>query len=124
MAGRYAADAAVAAQEALIAETTAAGARLSAEGKASGADATERLDAATRGRAALAAKIPTDLLGLYERLAARGPGAGLLQHRTCGGCRMVLAGTDLQKIALAAEDDVVHCPECGCILVRTYESGL
>jgi len=119
-----AANAALAAQEALIAQTNAEGARLSAEGKAAVADATERFEAATRDRAALAAKIPADLLGLYDRLAARGNGAGLLEHRTCGACRMVLAGTDLQKIALAAEDDVVTCPECGCILVRTYESGL
>ena len=37
---------------------------------------------------------------------------------------MVLAGTDLQAIRQAAEDAVVTCPECGCILVRTEESGL
>ena len=37
---------------------------------------------------------------------------------------MVLAGTDLQAMRLAAEDAVVTCPECGCILVRTEESGL
>jgi len=117
-------DAAVAAQEALIAETNAEGARLSAEGKAAVAEATELLAAATRDRAALAAKLPAELVGLYDRLSARGNGAGLLEHRMCGGCHMMLAGTDLQKIALAAEDDVVNCPECGCILVRTYESGL
>ena len=37
---------------------------------------------------------------------------------------MVLAGTDLQVLRQAAEDHVVTCPECGCILVRTEESGL
>ena len=37
---------------------------------------------------------------------------------------MVLSGTDLHTLGQAAEDDVVTCPECGCILVRTEESGL
>ncbi|MBZ6373036.1 MAG: C4-type zinc ribbon domain-containing protein, partial [Microbacterium hominis] len=69
-------------------------------------------------------RVPADLLGLYERLAARGVGAGLLRRRTCEGCHMVLSGTDLGALRQAAEDDVVMCPECGCILVRTDESGL
>ena len=37
---------------------------------------------------------------------------------------MVLAGTDLGVLRQAAADDVVTCPECGCILVRDDESGL
>ena len=37
---------------------------------------------------------------------------------------MVLSGTDLQRIRQAADDAIVNCPECGCILVRTEESGL
>ena len=60
----------------------------------------------------------------YDRVAARSAGAALLRRGTCEGCRMVLAGTDLQTVRLAAEDAVVTCPECGCILVRTEESGL
>ncbi|HET8928361.1 MAG TPA: C4-type zinc ribbon domain-containing protein [Microbacterium sp.] len=118
------ADAEVAAQEALIAVTNDEGARLSAEAKASVADATARFDAATRERVAVAAAVPADLLALYERLAARSAGAALLQRRTCEGCRMVLSGTDLQAIRQSPEDAVVTCPECGCILVRTDESGL
>ena len=118
------ADAAVAAQEALIAATNAEGARLSAEGKEAVAAATATWEAATRDRAAVAGRVPADLLGLYERLAARGVGAGLLRRRTCEGCHMVLSGTDLGALRQAAEDDVVMCPECGCILVRTDESGL
>lgn len=114
----------VAAQEALIASTNDEGARLSGEGKAAVADATARHEAASRDRAAVAATIPADLLSMYDRLAERGTGAGLLVQRTCEGCRMVLAGTDLQKIRQAAEDDVVTCPECECILVRSDDSGL
>ncbi len=118
------ADAAVAEQEALIAATNAEGAELSAEGKRAVAEATAAFDAATRDRAAVAGAVPADLLGMYDRLAVRSAGAAFLRRRTCEGCHMVLAGTDLQVLRQAAEDDVVTCPECGCILVRDGESGL
>ena len=118
------ADAAVAEQEALIAATNAEGAELSAEGKRAVAEATAAFDAATRDRAAVAGAVPADLMGMYDRLAVRSAGAAFLRRRTCEGCHMVLAGTDLQVLRQAAEDDVVTCPECGCILVRDGESGL
>lgn len=119
-----ASDASVAEQEAVIAATNAEGARLSAEGKAAVAAATARWESARRDREAVAARVPADLLALYDRLAARGVGAGLLRRRTCEGCHMVLSGTDLQTLRQAADDDVVMCPECGAILVRSDESGL
>ena len=118
------ADAAVAEQEALIARTNAEGSDLSAGAKRVVAEATAAFDAATRDRAAIASTIQADLLALYDRLAVRSAGAALLIRRTCEGCRMVLAGTDLQVLRQAAEDQVVMCPECGCILVRGEESGL
>ena len=37
---------------------------------------------------------------------------------------MVLAGTDMQTSGCPPKTLVVTCPECGCILVRTEESGL
>lgn len=119
-----AAGASVEAQEAEIARVNTEGARLSAEGKAAVAEATARMETAVRDRAALVGTIPADLLATYDRVAARSAGAAVLRQRTCEGCRMVLAGTDLQAIRQAAEDDVVFCPECGCILVRTEDSGL
>jgi predicted nucleic acid-binding Zn-ribbon protein len=70
------------------------------------------------------ATIAQDLVTLYDRLAARNPGAALLRARTCEGCRMMLSGTDIAAARQAAEDVVLTCPECGCILVRTEESGL
>ena len=118
------ADAAVAEQESLIAATNAEGAELSAEGKRAVAEATAAFDAATRDRAAVAGGVPADLLALYDRLAVRSAGAAFLRRRTCEGCHMVLAGTDLQVLRQAGENDVVMCPECGCILVRDDESGL
>ncbi|WP_345802615.1 C4-type zinc ribbon domain-containing protein [Microbacterium sp. AZCO] len=118
------ADAAVAEQEALIAETNAEGGRLSAEGKQAVADATATFEQATRDRAAVAGAVPADLLALYDRISQRTTGAALLRARTCEACRMVLAGTDLQSLRQAPDDLVVTCPECGAILVRTEESGL
>lgn len=118
------ADAAVAEQEAVMADTNAEGAALSAEAKRVVAEASATFDAATRDRAAVANGVAADLLAYYDRVAARSSGAALLRRGTCEGCRMVLAGTDLQAARLAAEDEVLTCPECGCILVRTEESGL
>ena len=118
------AESAVAAQEAVIAETNAEGATLSAEAKRVVAEATAAFEGATRDRAAIAGSIAADLLTYYDRVAARSAGAALLRRGTCEGCRMVLAGTDMQSLRLSAEDAVVTCPECGCILVRTEESGL
>lgn len=117
-----AADAAVAEQEALIATTNDEGAALSAEARRVIAEADAVIEASARDRAA--ETVPADLLALYDRIVTRSAGAALLTARTCGGCRMVLAGTDLQQLRQAAEDTVVTCPECGCILVRTEESGL
>jgi uncharacterized protein len=119
-----AADAAVAEQETLIAEVNDEGGRLSAAGKAEVAEATSRFEAASRDRAAVAETIPADLLAFYDRLTARSAGAALLRRQTCEGCRIMLSGTDLHAVRQAAEDAVVTCPECGCILVRTEESGL
>lgn len=119
-----ASEAAVAAQEGVIGAINEEGARVSAQGKSAVAAAEATYDSAGRDRGAVAAKVPAELLALYERLAARGVGAGLLRARTCEGCHMVLSGTDLQTVRHAATDDVVNCPECGGILVRTDESGL
>ncbi|WP_029145492.1 zinc ribbon domain-containing protein [Microbacterium luticocti] len=118
------AEAAVAEAEGRLAEVNDEGARLSAEAKTAVADATTQVEQATRDRAAVASDLPAELVELYERAAQRSAGAALLRRQTCEGCRMVLSGTDLAAVRTAAEDAVVTCPECGCILVRTEESGL
>lgn len=118
------AESAVAAQQALIDETVAEGTRLTAAAKAQIAGATADGERLARDRAALADSVAPSLMAEYERRAGRTAGAALLRRATCEGCRMVLAGTDLNLIRHAADDDVVSCPECGCILVRTEESGL
>ncbi|WP_156759738.1 zinc ribbon domain-containing protein [Microbacterium karelineae] len=118
------AEAAVAEQQALLDETTAEGQRLSAEGKAAVQRATDDVAALTRDRAAVAARIPADLLADYARIGKRAPGAGHFQQGTCGGCHMSISPRDLAALKTLADDEVAHCPECGCIMVRTAESGL
>ncbi|UXA16293.1 zinc ribbon domain-containing protein [Mycobacterium sp. SMC-4] len=73
----------------------------------------------TSRRELLAAQIDEALLALYERQRARsGVGAGALQGRRCGACRIEIDKGELARIAAAAEDDVLRCPECSAILLR------
>ncbi|OUZ09439.1 hypothetical protein BHE97_10285 [Aeromicrobium sp. PE09-221] len=84
------------------------------------------LSDAEAGRGALAARVPDDLLALYEKLRANqgGVGAALLRAKRCEGCRLELNGADLRELSQAPDDEVLRCPECSRILVRTSESGL
>jgi predicted nucleic acid-binding Zn-ribbon protein len=72
----------------------------------------------------LVAELDADLAALYERQRARGgAGAGLLQGRRCGACRIEIDKGELARIAAAADDDVLRCPECGAILLRVKGTG-
>jgi uncharacterized protein len=67
----------------------------------------------------LTAALDPELVALYERQRADGgPGAGALQGRRCGACRIEIDRGELSRISVAAEDDVLRCPECGAILLR------
>ncbi len=80
---------------------------------------------AENARAALAERIPADLLALYERQRQRyGVGASLLQHGVSKASGVSLTEDELQSIRAAAPDDVIICPSSDAILVRTAESGL
>lgn len=97
---------------------------------------TERRDAAIadidageagrrRAREEIVVTVPADVLAVYERRReARGVGAALLQQRRCQACRLELDRTAISALRAAAPDELVHCEECGVILVRTKESGL
>ncbi|WP_326549201.1 C4-type zinc ribbon domain-containing protein [Mycolicibacterium sp. ND9-15] len=72
----------------------------------------------------LVASLDPDLVGLYERQRARGgAGAGQLQGRRCGACRIEIDKGELARISGAADDDVLRCPECGAILLRVKGTG-
>lgn len=78
-----------------------------------------------RARADVVATLPEDLLAAYEkRRAQQGTGAALLLARRCQACRLELDRTAVSELRAAAPDQIVHCEECGVILVRTPESGL
>lgn len=121
-----AAEAQVAGIDAERAEIAAEVARVEGErDQAAGGLATER-DQAERDRTTIAGTLPDDLLAFYEQRRARGGGVGaaLLRQRTCSGCTITLTGSDLDAVRRSAPDEVVQCPECDRILVRTDESGL
>ena len=80
--------------------------------------------AAVAERAELAATFDPDLLAVYEKtLAKNGIGAARLFNGTSEGSGMQLSPGDLADIRRAAEDDIVFCPDSGCILVRSAEWG-
>ncbi len=80
---------------------------------------------ASAGRRTIEGKVPADLLALYEKQRARyGTGASLLQHGVSKASGVKLLEDELQKIRVAAPDDVLICPSSDAILVRTSESGL
>jgi uncharacterized protein len=74
----------------------------------------------------LVADVPEQLLAVYERMRAQlgGVGAAALRRRRCEGCRLELTEADLATIRSAPDDEVLRCPECNRILVRTPESGV
>jgi hypothetical protein len=72
----------------------------------------------------LVASLDADLVALYERQRARGgAGAGPLLGRRCGACRLEIDQGERARIAAAAEDEVLRCPECGAILLRVKGTG-
>jgi predicted nucleic acid-binding Zn-ribbon protein len=72
----------------------------------------------------LVVELDADLVALYERQRSHGgPGAGMLQGRRCGACRIEIDRGELARISAAAEDEVLRCPECGAILLRIKATG-
>jgi hypothetical protein len=77
-------------------------------------------------RAETAATLPADLRDLYDKVRGQhgGLGAAALRARRCEGCHLEINGADLRELADKPDDEVLRCPECSRILVRTAESGL
>lgn len=75
-------------------------------------------------RAALYPQITADLAALYQKLADQhgGLAAAALERGRCGGCRLELNGADLREVMTKPADELVRCPECSRILVRTLDS--
>lgn len=109
-----------AAVEALQADLTAVQQAL--DGQLDEIEQTRRQYATRRDE--LTAALDPELIALYERQrAGGGPGAGPLLGRRCGACRIEIDRGELSRISVAAEDDVLRCPECGAILLRVKGVG-
>lgn len=70
-------------------------------------------------------RVSEDLLALYTKLAGQygGLAAGVLERGRCSACRLELNSSDLREVLAKPADDVVRCPECNRILVRTLDAG-
>ena len=59
------------------------------------------------------------LLELYEKIrTSGGTGAAALREGKCYGCHLSINSVELNRLKTLAEDEVVRCEECRCILVR------
>ncbi|MGH9291964.1 MAG: zinc ribbon domain-containing protein [Acidimicrobiales bacterium] len=70
-------------------------------------------------RQEVAAELSEGLRADYERLRAKlgGIGAARLVNGSCGGCHLKLPASERDRIARAPSGTVVHCEQCGRILV-------
>ena len=78
------------------------------------------LEAIAKERAETLAIVSPELTTLYEKVRAanNGTGAAALIAGACTGCHLSINTIELKRIAELAEDEVVRCEECRCILVR------
>jgi len=78
------------------------------------------IEATKSDRASEITSINAELVALYEKIRAsnNGTGAAALVGNQCKGCHLTINTIELQRIASLAEDEVVRCEECRCILVR------
>lgn len=72
------------------------------------------------GRGDLVEAVPTELLAEYERLRPLHGGVAVarLAGPTCLGCHISLAAAEVDQLRRQPADAIVHCPDCGCLLVR------
>ena len=70
-------------------------------------------------REATAASVDKALYDLYEKIrSGGGAGAAVLLGGQCLGCNLTINAIDLKRMLDSAEDEVIRCEECRCILVR------
>lgn len=76
------------------------------------------LDLLTNDRLQQAARVPADLIELYDKKASRGVPVARLAGRECGACRISLGATALNEVESMPRDEIATCPECQAILIR------
>lgn len=79
-----------------------------------------QLDAISADRVSVVQSVSPELLALYEKIRLDGGmGAAILAGNQCKGCNLTINTIEVQRINSLADDEVVRCEECRCILVRT-----
>jgi predicted nucleic acid-binding Zn-ribbon protein len=78
------------------------------------------LDAISKDRSETVNGIDKALVDLYEKIreTTGGAGAAALSAGSCTGCNLSINAVEIKRMADLAEDEVVRCEECRCILVR------
>jgi predicted nucleic acid-binding Zn-ribbon protein len=94
--------------------------RLRAEVTVNEAEIDGELERVAADRQVAAAEIPDGLLAEYDRLRRQlgGIGVARLVNGQCGGCHLKLSAVELDRLRRQAGDALVHCDECGRLLVR------
>jgi len=70
-------------------------------------------------RAATVTSVDKAIYDLYEKIrSGGGAGAAALLSGQCLGCNLSINSIDLKRMLDSAEDEVIRCEECRCILVR------
>jgi len=78
------------------------------------------LESIATERAATLSRVAPDFIALYEKIRTsnNGTGAAALIAGACNGCHLSINAVELKRISDVAEDEVIRCEECRCILVR------
>jgi predicted nucleic acid-binding Zn-ribbon protein len=78
------------------------------------------LTAVEAARAAAIEDVAPELLAEYERLRGQlgGIAVARLEAKTCGGCHLGLSAVEVDRIRKTPAGELVHCEECGRILVH------
>jgi len=78
------------------------------------------LESIAKERAVALSTVAPDFIALYEKIRTsnNGTGAAALIAGTCNGCHLSINAVELKRIIDVAEDEVIRCEECRCILVR------
>ncbi len=106
--------------DARLAELTAEGERLDEALVQAEVDIEEELTDVGRRRQEALAGVDADLLATYDDLRARlgGVAVARLVGAVCGGCHLGLSAVEVDRIKKQPPDALVHCEECGRLLVR------
>ena len=78
------------------------------------------MESIAKERSETLASVSGEFVALYEKIRAsnNGTGAAALVAGACMGCHLSINTVELKRIAELADDEVVRCEECRCILVR------